>query len=127
MLLDVFSTFLAKSTENCKKVCPSWEAIMRKGGSLDYELAAKIMRPNMAKVVEAHNIVFKNPSRMSASANMLEISPRLQEHKITAAAVAISKAELGRASQVSIMILGINLIFDFEGDVAGQKKNTSFH
>ena len=126
ILLDVFSTFLAKSTENCKKVCPAWEAIMRKDGSLDYELASKIMRPNMAKVVEAHNVVYRNLSRMSASANMLEISPRLQEHKITAAAVAMSKAELGRASQVSIMILGINLIFDFEGDVAGPKKAEAF-
>ena len=99
---------------------------MRKGDSLDYELAAKIMRPNMAKVVAAHNVVYKDLSRMSASANMLEISPRLQEHKITAAAVAMSKAELGRASQVSIMILGINLIFDFEGDVAGPKKAEAF-
>ena len=94
---------------------------MRKGGSLDYELAAKIMRPNTAKVVEAHNVVYKNLSRMSASANMLEISPRLQGHKITAATVAMSKAQLGRASQVSIIMLGINLIFDLEGDVAGPK------
>ncbi|MDA8582829.1 hypothetical protein N9L68_01325 [bacterium] len=125
MLLDVFSTFLAKSTENCKKVCPAWEATMRKNGSLDYELASKVMRPNMAKVVEAHNVVYRNICRMSVSANMLDISPRLQEHKITAAAVALSKAELGRASQVSIRILGIHLIFDFEGDVAGPKKSSS--
>ena len=38
----------------------------------------------------------------------------------------MSKAELGRASQVSIMILGINLIFDFEGDVADPKKAAAF-
>ena len=76
----------------------------------------------MVKVVAAHNLIYDNLRRMSASASMLEISPRLQEHKITAAAVAMSKAELGRASQVSIMILGINLIFDFEGDAAGRKK-----
>ena len=126
MLLDVFSTFLAKSTEDCKKVCPAWEATMRKNGSLDYELASKIMRPNMANVVEAHHVFYRNLCRMSVSANMLDISPRLQEHNITAAAVAMSKAELGRASQVSIMILGINLIFDFEGDVAGPKKAAAF-
>ena len=94
---------------------------------MDYELAARIMRPNMAKVVQAHNAIFNDLSRMSASANMLEISPRLQEHKITAAAVAMSKAELGRASQVSIMILGINLIFAHGRDVAGPKKSTSLH
>ena len=126
MLLDIFSTFLAKSTEDCKKVCPAWEAIMRKDGSLDYELASKIMRPNMVKVVDAHNVIFSNISRMSVCATMLEISPRLQEHKTTAAAVAMSQAELSRASQVSIMILGINLIFDFEGDVAGPKKAEAF-
>ena len=125
-LLDVFSTFLSKSTENCKKVCPAWEAIMRRDGALDYALASKIMRPNMVKVVAAHNLIYDNLRRMSASASMLEISPRLQEHKITAAAVATSQAELGRASQVSIMILGINLIFDFEGDVAGPKKAAAF-
>ena len=123
MLLDVFSTFLSKSTENCKKVCPAWEAIMRKDGSLDYELASKIMRPNMVKVVDAHNVIFSNIRRMSVCATMLEISPRLQEHNITAAT---SQAELGRASQVSIMILGINLIFGFEGDVAGPKKAAAF-
>ena len=126
MLLDVFSTFLAKSTENCKTVCPAREAIMRMDGSLDYVLASKIMRPNLAKVVAAHNVVYNNLCRMSVSASMLKISPRFQEHKITAAAVAMSQAELGRASQVSIMILGINLIFDFEGDVAGPKKAAAF-
>ena len=101
MLLDVFSTFLAKSTENCKKVCPACEAIMRKDGSLDYELASRIRRPNMAKVVERHNVVWRNLCGVSESANMLEISPRLQEHNTTAAAVAMSQAELGRASQVT--------------------------
>ena len=126
MLLDIFAAFLAKSTEDCKKVCPAWEAIMRKDGSLDYELASKIMRPNMVKVVDAHNVIFSNIRRMSVCATMLEISPRLQEHKTTAAAVAMSQAELSRASQVSIMILGINLIFDFEGDVAGPKKAEAF-
>ena len=99
---------------------------MRKDGSLDYKLASKIMRPNMVKVVDAHNVIFSNISRMSVCATMLEISPRLQEHKTTAAAVAMSQAELSRASQVSIMILGINLIFDFEGDVAGPKKAQAF-
>ena len=39
MLLDVFSTFREKSTEDCKEVCPAWLAIMRQDGSLDYELA----------------------------------------------------------------------------------------
>ena len=126
MLLDVFSTFLAKSTENCKTVCPAREATMRRDGSLDYVLASKIMRPNLAKVVAAHKVVYNNLCRMSVSASMLKISPRFQEHKITAAAVAMSQAELGRASQVSIMILGINLIFDFEGDVAGPKKAAAF-
>ena len=126
MLLDVFSTFLAKSTEDCKTVCPAREAIMRRDGSLDYVLASKIMRPNLAKVVAAHNVVYNNLCRMTFSASMLKISPRFQEHKITAAAVAMSQAELGRASQVSIMILGINLIFDFGGDAAGPKKAAAF-
>ena len=99
---------------------------MRRDGSLDYVLASKIMRPNLAKGVAAHDVVYNNLCRMSVSASMLNISPRFQEHKITAAAVAMSQAELGRASQVSIMILGINLIFDFEGDVAGPKKAAAF-
>ena len=55
-------------------------------------------------------MIVNTPSCMNVCATMLEISPRLQQHKITAAAVAMSKAELGRASQVSILILGINLI-----------------
>ena len=44
---------------------------MRKDGSLDYELASKIMRPNLVKVVDAHNVIFRNISRMSVCASML--------------------------------------------------------
>ena len=39
MLLDVFSTFLEKSTEDCKKVCPARQAIMRHDGPSDYVIA----------------------------------------------------------------------------------------
>ena len=128
MLLDVFATFLAKSTEDCKKVCPVWQAIMLNDGSLDYELARKIMKPNMSNVIDAHNVSFNTFSCMNVCANMLEISPRLQQHKITAAAVAMSQVEIVRANQVSTMILGVNLIFAHGRDVAGlKKKNTSLH
>ena len=95
---------------------------MRTYGSLDYDLASKIMKPNMTNVVDAHNFVYNDHRRMSGSANMLEISPRLQEHKITTRVVAMSKVELGRASQVRCMIIGINIIFDSECDAAGPKQ-----
>ena len=61
-------------------------------------------------------------SYMHVCATMPEISPRLQQHKITAAAVAMSQAELVRASQVSMMILVIDIVFAHGRDVAGPKK-----
>ena len=126
MLLDVFSSFLAKSTGGCKEVCPAWGAIMRKDGSLDYELALKIMKSNLTNVIDAHPMLFNTLSCMNVCASMLEISPRLQQHTITVADVAISQAELGMASQYSMMILGINLIFAHGRDVAGPKKAQAF-
>ena len=82
----------------------------------------KLTKPNLSEVIDAHPVLFHTLSRMNVCASVLEISPRLQQHKITAAAVAMSKVEMVRASQVSMMILGVNLIFAHGRDVAGPKK-----
>ena len=96
---------------------------MREDGSLDYELARKMMKPNLSNVTDAHNVMSNALGCMNVCANMMEVSPWLQRHTITAAAVAMSQAELVRASQVSMMFLGINLIFAHWRDVACPKKH----
>ena len=122
MLLDVFSTLLAKSTEGCKKDCPVWEAIMRKDASLDYELASKIMTQTMGDVIDTYHMIFNTLSCMVVCATMLEVSPRLHARKNTASVVAMSNVAMVRASHVSMMESGINLIFAHGRDFAGPKK-----
>lgn len=61
MSLDVLSISLAKSAEDCRKVCPALDATMGKDCSLDYELASKVMAPNKESVIDAHNMVCQYP------------------------------------------------------------------
>ena len=77
-------------------------------------------------MTNAHNMMFNTLSCMVGCATMLEVSPRLQQHKITAAAVAISEAAMVRASQVRMMAIVIDLIFAHRRDVTGPK-STSLH
>ena len=74
------------------------------------------------EVINAHHMIVNTLSCMNVCATIPELSPRLQRHNITASAVAMRQAELVRASQVSMMTLGIDFIFAHGMDVAGPKQ-----
>ena len=124
-ILNQFVDTLSKYVETCKASPPSWEASFDQG-IFSEAMANNIVNKRLSKVVSSHNSVHQTLSAMNQAATFLDVTPKLQENELTAAAVSVAFSTLARATAASVFIIGVTNLDNFRCDADGHQKAQAF-
>lgn len=126
-LLKNFVKHLEAEVANCRKAVPEWEAAFQgPEKKFNETLAAKLMMNKLGLVVRKHNLIHEILASMNQVARMLEITPKLPNHPISQAAVAVGLSTLASLTTASIICRGVELLTKFKDDVVGPSKAAEF-
>lgn len=110
---------------DCQARLPNWRASLENDKVL-FAVASKMMVGQGPKVVNIHNELHSALSLISKAANMLGISPRIQDHPLTIESIRVSFDIMSKASETSIAAAAIELICRFESESTGMREAKSF-
>lgn len=125
-LLTKFVDILEGKCNACKNAAPDWRAAFDQQGKFNLELAVKLVKNRLKPLVDAHNSIHAIMRRMSSSASLLEVSPRLQDHPITAQSIAVALNGLAAATVASTVCSGVEVLVAGQLDPAGPQRAKDF-
>lgn len=108
-LIGMFVKILDEATIKCKTATPAWKAAITDEG-WNHALAKKLLGGRLEATVSAHNNVHAVMGRMSASAKLLSLAPRLQDHDISSQPIAVAFATMSTTMTSAICIMGTDII-----------------
>lgn len=115
-----FVAALRTATHKCRDATPAWEACIV-GSSFDLEMSKKLVGAGrLPSIVSAYNEVHSILKQMNMSAQVLHISPRLQEHDASREPIAIAFAAMSSAMTAAICAMGLEIL-DMTGSFASRK------
>lgn len=115
-----FVAALSIATTKCRDTTPAWEACIV-GESFDLEMSKKLVGSGrLNSIVDSYNAVHNVLSSMNKSAQLLHITPRLQDHLAGREPIAIAFATMSSSMTAAICSMGLEIL-DITGPSASRK------
>lgn len=108
-LMSEWANRLAAVANEVAGTCPSWGACITEH-TINEDLATELARGRLNGVVQAHNRLHNFLARLNDSAATLSITPKLPEHHLMKASIAIGMHSLASARSATIVIKGLQLL-----------------
>lgn len=105
---------------------PNSVCVCLTSNSLDEPLAQKMIHGKLGGVVKSHNFLHSQLHRLTTSANRMSLSPRLQDHPSTKAAVSIALHAMGLAKSCSTVARGLQLLDQVRHEQDGPQQIKQF-
>ena len=83
---------LEVATKSCKGGILEWSACM--APEFNETLAVKLLTGKYKRIVAKHNALHATLQSLSQSGHLLDVAPRLQNHDVTSAPIAVAVATL---------------------------------
>lgn len=124
-LLDLWAKLLDNFASQTVAVCPQLGVCLT-SNSLDEPLAQKMITGKLGGVVKSHNFLHSQLHRLTTSTNRMSLSPRLQDHPSTKAAVSIALHAMGLAKSCSTIARGLQLLDQVRHEQDGPQQIKQF-
>ena len=113
-LLLEFRSLVSASAEVCKTATPAWMACF-KDESYNQQLAMTMLKGKLKRIVDAHNLLHQVLVQLNSAAKSLAITPRLQDHELTAEPIAVALKMMQDANLASVVCMGVDVLASWEG------------
>lgn len=123
-MLDEYVKLLQKDIDKCRASVPQWEASFV-GDVWNTNMAHRMMKSVLPKIVDSHNTLHNTLNRMSSAAQSIDLRPRLQEHDQTAEVIAVALQVMQLASTGAVVAMGVE-VHALANDPSGPTRAAAF-
>ncbi|CAK0856992.1 unnamed protein product [Prorocentrum cordatum] len=125
IILNAMAAILTKHTEDTAKATPTWSACIS-DDNFNETMATQMLKNKLQPLVSSHNSLHDTLKDFADAAGLLAICPRVQDNDITSEAVAVAQTTMRKATEASVIIQGVELLFVFRHRPEGPDKAKAF-
>ena len=125
VLLHECASHIKVAVQKCNSKLPPWKACF-KDGSFSEVFATKTLHGKVKDCTVGHNGLHATLSSVSALGNAIDLKPRLQDHDITGADVAIALDCISSAKDAHVICSGVDLLAEWRDHPTGLDKAAAF-